>query len=248
MISKDCIILIGVLGIMTLSVFLFLMWFCSRPRSPTKTGKRVQESENEHKPTVSVAHFLDNELVVTRIGALLDFYSDKAVAHASFFVASIFGLVTLWSIVQQLNMHLTWFSIPLFFAFSYVGYYTLGRFTFYADISQKLGEHGLKYEETLQGVPYKPKNKPKTTLKDYIDKQEDLQKNLFILKKIIAKGRGKYYLALLYWVLIGFLGSIVYSRFLCSFIGWFVTFSMVIVSVIIPGLYYYKMSRKARKE
>lgn len=205
----------------------------------------------------------DAELLATRIGGLLDFYSDRAVAHASFFVASIFGLITLLSIIGQLDTGLKWFSIPLFwwsiplfFAFSYVGYYTLGRFSYYADISQrlsagyyadisrKLGEYGLRPEETLQGVPYKPKNKPKKTLKDYIDKQEELQKNLFILKKIIAKGRGKSYLALLYWVLILYLGSIVYSTFWHSGIEWFGWFGflgiMIIFFVFIPWLCYRK--------
>jgi len=193
----------------------------------------------------------DDTLSATRISALLDFYSDRAVAHASFFVASIFGLVTLLSIIQQLNMHLTWFSIPLawcsiplFFAFSYVGYYTLGRFTFYADISDKLGEHGLKSVETLKGVPCKSKNKPKETLKDYIDEQEDLQKKLFILRRIIASKRGGYILALLYWILIVCLGSVVYSKFWHSWIEGLGLFGflgiMVIVFVLSPWLYYRK--------
>ena len=196
----------------------------------------------------------DDPLSATRISALLDFYSDRAVAHASFFVASIFGLVTLLSIIQQLNMHLTWFSIPLswcsiplFFAFSYVGYYTLGRFSFYADISQKLSEYGLKSEVSLQGVPYEQEK----TLKDYVHEQEDSQEKLFILRRIIAIKQGRYILAILYWFLIAYLGSIVYSKFWHSWLEWMKWFGFLVIFVIIfvisPQLYF-RMSKAVKKE
>jgi hypothetical protein len=206
----------------------------------------LKESENG-KGENMIRDIRDDPLSATRISALLDFYSDRAVAHASFFVASIFGLVTLLSIVQQLNMHLTWFSIPLswystplFFAFSYVGYYTLGRFRFFADISDKLSEHGLKSEETLQGVPFEPTK----TLKKYIHNQEELQKKVLILKTIITNRWGKYILPLLYWGIVCFLGSIVYSKFWNSWIDWTKWFGilaiLVVISVIIPLLCYRK--------
>lgn len=41
--------------------------------------------------------------ILTARSAILDFYSDRATSFASFFVASIFGLVTMLAIVQGIN-------------------------------------------------------------------------------------------------------------------------------------------------
>lgn len=212
----------------------------------------MKESENG-KGVNTIRDVTDDPLFVTRIGALLDFYSDRAVAHASFFVASIFGLVTLLTIIQQLNMHLTWVSIPLswysillFFAFSYLGYYTLGRFGFYADMSQKLNEYGLKLEEVFSGIPYR-----QIMLREYMDKQEEVQNNYLILRKIIASKQGRYILPLMYWILIIYLGSIVYSKFWHSWIEWMEWFGFlaifVFIFVISPQLYS-RMPKAAKKE
>jgi len=212
----------------------------------------LKESENG-KGVNTIRDVTDDPLFVTRIGALLDFYSDRAVAHASFFVASIFGLVTLLTIIQQLNMHLTWVSIPLswysillFFAFSYLGYYTLGRFGFYADMSQKLNEYGLKLEEVFSGIPYR-----QIMLREYMDKQEEVQNNYLILRKIIASKQGRYILPLMYWILIIYLGSIVYSKFWHSWIEWMEWFGFlaifVFIFVISPQLYS-RMPKAAKKE
>lgn len=207
-----------------------------KPITNKETKERKKEKENRKDEKID----RDTELPTASIGALLDFYSDRAVAHASFFVASIFGLITLLAVIAQLNNNLKWFSIPLswwsiplFLVFSYVGYYTLARFGFHADIAQKFSEL----------VPFN-----EATLESYIKKQEELQKKLLILKKIITIKRGKDYLALLYWGLIGFLGSIVYSKFGYSqteWIEWFGFFAIfVTVFVIIPWLYYRKSIRE----
>ena len=131
-----------------------------------------EESVKEPKPST------DDSLLASRIGALLDFYSDRAVAHASFFVASIFGLVTMSAIVLQLEDKLfAWISIPLFFAFSYLGYFTLVRFGFYADISERLTV-GLKRDETLgETLVFEEEEK---TLREYMNKQTRSQETLFI--------------------------------------------------------------------
>jgi hypothetical protein len=76
-------------------------------------------------------HNNDDSLFTSRVAALLDFYSDRATAHASLFVASIFGLVTVLAIVQAfilvnppIERWIVWASEYLFFIFTYVGYFT----------------------------------------------------------------------------------------------------------------------------
>ena len=43
----------------------------------------------------------NESLFISRVAALLDFFSDRATAHASLFVASIFGILTMLSLVQN---------------------------------------------------------------------------------------------------------------------------------------------------
>jgi len=62
------------------------------------------------------------------LAAILDFYSDRAVAHASFFLASFFGLFTVLSIGEK---EIFEWAFPYWILFS-VGLYTLIRFAYYA--------------------------------------------------------------------------------------------------------------------
>lgn len=193
----------------------------------------------------------DTELLATRIGALLDFYSDRAVAHASFFVASIFGIVTILAIIQQLGDILSvWISIPLFYAFSYMGYYTLTRFGYYADISQRLSEHGLKSVEILEEVHL---GNGQTTLGQYIDNLTSRHEALLFPRKVIKKcGKwSKYILAASYWIIIFYLGSMVYSKF-WHWIGWNEWFGffgiIVIVFVLSPCVLAYITESKLMSE
>jgi len=171
------------------------------------------------------------ELFASRVSALLDFYSDRAVAHASFFVASIFGLVTLLTVIQQLDIYLKWFSVPLFwwsipifFVFSYTGYYTLIRFNFYASIAGELAR------EISSIVPFRH-----TMLGNYVQEQEkQQQRKILILRKIIAGGWGIHILGFLYWILIGLRGFVVYSRFLHSGIEWLRWFALLGGMLVFP--------------
>jgi hypothetical protein len=78
------------------------------------------------------------DLHIARLAAFLDFYSDRATAHASLFVASVFGLLTVLSLVQGLNRSVVWLSIFVYFALSYAGYFTLVRFGFFAAIAHRI--------------------------------------------------------------------------------------------------------------
>ena len=80
---------------------------------------------------------------------LLDFYSDRAVAQASFLLAAMFGLVTLLAIVQEMirqtlmvpSQRLSWLiyvSLFPFWVLAYLGYHTLRRFGSYATAASDL--------------------------------------------------------------------------------------------------------------
>ena len=76
-----------------------------------------------------------NNDTTSRLAALLDFYSDRAVAHASFFVASVFGTFSLLFLVKN------WYSLVLV-AMPYsilvlFGIYSLLNFGKYASLAEK---------------------------------------------------------------------------------------------------------------
>jgi hypothetical protein len=162
----------------------------------------------------------------SRICALVDFYSNRAVAHASFFIASIFGLITFSAIIQQLEgKNIAWFSTVLFLGFSYVGYYTLIRFGYYAILAEELTKVGLKRDEILSKVrdPKVPDPKDKkSNFLQFLDREEKSQGKLLFSKTILStfNERSKLILGLLYWIAVTWLGIIVYSKFWDSILNW----------------------------
>jgi hypothetical protein len=68
------------------------------------------------------------------ISALLDFYSDRCTSHASFFVATIFGMFTILS----LNSHSNDSSLlaATYWLLVVAGIYFLSKFKFYSDYSE----------------------------------------------------------------------------------------------------------------
>jgi hypothetical protein len=149
------------------------------------------------------AHARDSQTndSLSRISALIDFYSDRAVAHASFLIASIFGLVSFLSLETTPD----WASIFFFLGFSYVGYFTLIRFGYYADISQKLTELFLK-------DLWNKKITDQDTLGEYLRKSGQFQQSLLYPKKFIYHFRSKNSLILFlaYWLSILLLGVVNY--------------------------------------
>jgi hypothetical protein len=193
----------------------------------------------------------EEDLSVPRISALVEFYSTRAVAHASFLVASIFGLITFLAIVQQLgaNVVIYWLSVFLFLAFSYIGFFTLTRFGFYAGIADKLASKGLKAEQTLKAIKVVPTNKEEKRefdLYQYFDEQDTRQNRILIPKRLSSIKLPH----ISYWLIIFCLGVVAYSKFWSSlydigFFGpvWFVLAvgAMVICLVLLP--YYYDSIR-----
>lgn len=77
-------------------------------------------------------------LYIGRLTASLDFYSDRATAHASLFVASIFGLFALLSLIQQaLEEWVILLSVFVYFRLAYAGYITLTRFSYLAGVAHR---------------------------------------------------------------------------------------------------------------
>ena len=87
----------------------------------------------------------DNEKDIGKITAMVDFYSDRAVAHASFFLASLFGLFSVLSLAQnQHTLKCVW-AIPYWLLFL-GSLYTFVNFSFYATYAQKITEEADMYE------------------------------------------------------------------------------------------------------
>jgi len=95
--------------------------------------------------------------------ALLDFYSSRAVAHASYFIASIFGIVTLLALSQNIgrvpfqnNILWDWLAVAIWFIvyaiFAYMGYYTLGQFSKYAAYADTLRASSLALDAHLEDI------------------------------------------------------------------------------------------------
>lgn len=123
---------------------------------------------------------------VDEILGLLDFYSSRAVAHASFFVASIFGLVTFSSITSQAFKISGFFYVPAFLLFlglAYMGYHALMRFGFYAAIAQNITVFGLKDEEVMKSISTSKSDKIKNLWADF-SKNSDDQDRLLVFTRI----------------------------------------------------------------
>lgn len=209
------------------------------------------------KPTKPRKTDNDNPLFISRVAALLDFYSDRATAHASLFVASIFGLVTVLAIIQafilsnnQFDRWIIWGSEFLFFIFTYVGHYTLNQFSYYANISQRLTA-GLEQKKSFLGIPVDAKEE---NLDQYFDRLERNQRLILIPKMLVKKlgTFGGFFLAIIYWIIVFFLGLIVYFPFFISLIEiieWVSIFlTLFIVIVVLPVIAMFIVDRNGSQE
>lgn len=184
----------------------------------------------------------------SRIGDLLGHYSSRAVAHASFFIASIFGIVTLSAVIQQMSEK-PWFwflflvlSMLLFFGFSYVGYYTMKRFGYYADLAEVLSNQGLRREEVMREILMRAQDN-ETLLKHFDSNTENQRKSVLLRGLLAEPAYSSPLLAGGYWVGIFLLGLIAYEKFfavslglysLLFFVGLYVaTLLLVILPIII---------------
>ena len=174
-------------------------------------------SEKEADETVNV---------LTARSAILDFYSDRATSFASFFVASIFGLVTMLAIVQWIDRGLAYnipgyyglligISIVIYVLFAKAGHYVFTRFVHYANIADKLvfepferGSETIRRSlldiAELEKLEFCTKTEGQTNLREYLRKRTDRQEKR-IEKKVL-----KTTFDFMYLILVVLLGTLVF--------------------------------------
>lgn len=89
---------------------------------------------------------------LTILAGLLDFYSDRATAHASFVVAAIFGVYTIFAIYSSLN-DMLFLSFPFLFlvAFELYSFLNFGHYAAKAYVVRNmlLGTHQVEYDRQI---------------------------------------------------------------------------------------------------
>jgi hypothetical protein len=129
---------------------------------------------------------------ISIFSALLEFYGNRATSFVQLFVASIFGIVTLSAIIQFLgNISVIALSIFPYIIFSFAGYYTLERYFYYVNWSEKVKMclefpnryflyRRITYNEKTEELDFYPEfvkriSKEKSTLKLVLDYKLALQ-------------------------------------------------------------------------
>ena len=81
-----------------------------------------------------------------KISVMADFYSDRAVAHASFFLASFFGLFSILALAQSNQDSLKWiWAIPYWLLFL-GSLYTFTNFSLYATYAEGIIQQASMYD------------------------------------------------------------------------------------------------------
>ena len=107
----------------------------------------MSTDENEERANVEV----------DVLAGLLDFHSDRAVAHTSFLVACVFGSFTLLAIVYDLeNVLLVGFLAVPYWAIAGIGIHCLQRFYFYANMSEQIKRSLERYVECIPAEEMHP--------------------------------------------------------------------------------------------
>lgn len=83
------------------------------------------------------------------LSALLDFYSDRAVAHASFVVACVFGLFTVLSLLRGVDLFLKVAYSFIYWVLWSAGIYSLLNFRSFAIEAERVRRFILKHKWSL---------------------------------------------------------------------------------------------------
>lgn len=156
----------------------------------------------------------DTSKKIAARSALLDFYSNRAVSFGGFFLASLFGLLTMSTLVQgikfgeaKITTLFVLLSLIPFLIFALIGYYSLRQFRYYANIANKI-EGGAGGTETLRYY---------AELGELIEAEDTKQKkeHLVRIMKWITDSTHPRHFKLAYSILILFLVVVTYiPRFL----------------------------------
>ena len=89
---------------------------------------------------------------VSKVSALLDFYSDRCVAHASFFVATLFGTFSLLSLLDD-KEGLVRIGLASTYWLLFIGsIYLLLSFSYYSGYSEKIQRIVMNYSSHYEDV------------------------------------------------------------------------------------------------
>lgn len=94
------------------------------------------------------------------LSSLLEFYNSRTTSFANLFVASIFGIVTLSAIIITIDSSFDannfWsntkelISLIPYVAFVFAGYFTFNKYSYYADIAEKIKSYGLEMPSRME--------------------------------------------------------------------------------------------------
>ena len=160
-------------------------------------------------------------------GALLEFYSGRCVAFGGFFIAAIFGILTVLTLVQGIFVGTAYVEVPLivlslivYGIFGYVGLFVLKGFSHYVNIADML-EGGrtipgdLRDYAALNEMKFKDKDGKETNVTEEMNRKYGERKNS-VGKVILSdskKLKGAYIILL---VLLGIIAYVplIYKLFL----------------------------------
>ena len=150
------------------------------------------------------------EKKVEALVGLLDFYSDRAEAQASFLVASVFGLFALLSMVQNItNMTLVILSVIPYVMLALIGFRCFQRFGAYASTADKIKQLLEKYADPtklLAETVYVNGKKKKITLRE--SENRAFRKGSI---RIMEKYKKAKFIRLAFLIIFGTSGLLVYS-------------------------------------
>ena len=113
---------------------------------------------------------------ISAYSAVLEFFSSRAEAHASFFLASLFGLFTVLSIAKNTSNWL-WWSITYWFLFG-LGLYTFFNFCTFAQFAHIAYQQITKMAEIYEEVESEKKD---------LYKRDFVLRNFSDLKNLIGR-------------------------------------------------------------
>lgn len=135
----------------------------------------VKSESARRKKTYPAEKPLSSGDKIELLSGLLDYYASRATSFASLFIAALFGLVAVATIIKGIrldNYGIFGYGLSFIPYFAFVGltWTTWQRFQYWKDISDKIERDGLrwpkKHKDFLKTIPVF-----KTNLYDYIDEK-----------------------------------------------------------------------------
>jgi hypothetical protein len=127
--------------------------------------------------------------------SIVDFYSNRAIAHASFLIASIFGLFSVLSFIEVSSGYPLIALSVTYWLLWLLGLYSFGNFSFYASIAEVAKER-IAARQPLVEIDARDNARKR---------QPILLRKFFALKRAGFLGEAKTPIILLLYMLVGLL-------------------------------------------